>query len=126
MRLDRGAARDVLTAKIDMGGYYAQTRRDGHRGAGFRAGRRLRGNAQRPRDSHRRRRSASRCARWSTLQSTSGTEWAAFSAERSWLRSSTIRPEAFDAKGDNIAAVIYVNDVDCDRFREIDQIGGER
>src|SRR5580704_2883670 len=35
-------------------------------------------------------------------------------------------PEAFDAKGDNIAAVIYVNDVDGDRFREIDQIGGER
>lgn len=26
----------------------------------------------------------------------------------------------------HIAAVIYVNDVDCDRFREIDQIGGER
>jgi branched-chain amino acid transport system substrate-binding protein len=35
-------------------------------------------------------------------------------------------PEAFDAKGDNIAAVIFVNDVDGDRFREIDQIGGER
>ena len=33
-------------------------------------------------------------------------------------------PEAFDAKGDNIAAVIYVNDVDGERFREIDQIGG--
>jgi branched-chain amino acid transport system substrate-binding protein len=35
-------------------------------------------------------------------------------------------PEAFDPKGDNIAAVIFVNDVDGDRFREIDQIGGER
>jgi branched-chain amino acid transport system substrate-binding protein len=35
-------------------------------------------------------------------------------------------PEAFDTKGDNIAAVIFVNDVDGDRFREIDQIGGER
>jgi branched-chain amino acid transport system substrate-binding protein len=35
-------------------------------------------------------------------------------------------PEAFDAKGDNTAAVIFVNDVDGDRFREIDQIGGER
>jgi branched-chain amino acid transport system substrate-binding protein len=33
-------------------------------------------------------------------------------------------PEAFDVKGDNIAAVIFVNDVDGDRFREIDQIGG--
>jgi branched-chain amino acid transport system substrate-binding protein len=33
-------------------------------------------------------------------------------------------PEAFDAKGDNMAAVIFVNDVDGDRFREIDQIGG--
>jgi branched-chain amino acid transport system substrate-binding protein len=33
-------------------------------------------------------------------------------------------PEAFDAKGDNTAAVIFVNDVDGDRFREIDQIGG--
>ncbi|HEY5205117.1 MAG TPA: branched-chain amino acid ABC transporter substrate-binding protein [Roseiarcus sp.] len=33
-------------------------------------------------------------------------------------------PEAFDAKGDNIAAVIFVNDVDEGRFREIDQIGG--
>jgi branched-chain amino acid transport system substrate-binding protein len=32
-------------------------------------------------------------------------------------------PEAFDAKGDNTAAVIFVNDVDGDRFREIDQIG---
>jgi hypothetical protein len=29
-------------------------------------------------------------------------------------------------RGDNIAAVIFVNDVDGDRFREIDQIGGER
>ena len=35
-------------------------------------------------------------------------------------------PEAFDTKGDNIAAVIFVNDVAGDRFREIDQIGGER
>ena len=34
--------------------------------------------------------------------------------------------EAFDAEGNNIAAVIFVNDVDGDRFREIDQIGGER
>jgi hypothetical protein len=33
-------------------------------------------------------------------------------------------PEAFDAKGDNVAAVIFVNDVDSGRFREIDQIGG--
>jgi branched-chain amino acid transport system substrate-binding protein len=33
-------------------------------------------------------------------------------------------PETFDAKGDNMAAVIFVNDVDGDRFREIDQIGG--
>jgi branched-chain amino acid transport system substrate-binding protein len=33
-------------------------------------------------------------------------------------------PEAFDAKGDNTAAVIFVNDVDGGRFREIDQIGG--
>jgi hypothetical protein len=33
-------------------------------------------------------------------------------------------PEAFDAKGDNIAAVIFVNDVESDRFHEIDQIGG--
>jgi branched-chain amino acid transport system substrate-binding protein len=32
--------------------------------------------------------------------------------------------ETFDAKGDNTAAVIFVNDVDGDRFREIDQIGG--
>ena len=35
-------------------------------------------------------------------------------------------PEAFDANGDNIAAVIFVNEVDGDRFREIDQIGGGR
>jgi hypothetical protein len=33
-------------------------------------------------------------------------------------------PEAFDGKGDNTAAVIFVNDVEGDRFREIDQIGG--
>ena len=35
-------------------------------------------------------------------------------------------PEAFDAKGDDTAAVIFVNDVDGGRFREIDQIGGAR
>jgi branched-chain amino acid transport system substrate-binding protein len=36
-------------------------------------------------------------------------------------------PEAFDAKGDNIAAVIFVNDVGGGRFRgEIDRIGGGR
>jgi len=35
-----------------------------------------------------------------------------------------VGPEAFDAKGDNTAAVIFVNDVDSDHFREIDQIGG--
>jgi hypothetical protein len=33
-------------------------------------------------------------------------------------------PEAFDAKGDNTAAVIFVNDVDGDRFRDSDQIDG--
>ena len=33
-------------------------------------------------------------------------------------------PEAFDAKGDDKAAVIFVNDVDGDRFREIAEIGG--
>ena len=33
-------------------------------------------------------------------------------------------PEAFDVKGDNIAAVIFVTEVDGGRFREIDQIGG--
>ena len=32
--------------------------------------------------------------------------------------------EAFDAKGDNIAAVIFVNEVDGDRFREIDRSAG--
>jgi hypothetical protein len=35
-------------------------------------------------------------------------------------------PEAFDAKGGNIAAVIFVNEVDGGRFREIDQIGGRQ
>jgi branched-chain amino acid transport system substrate-binding protein len=35
-------------------------------------------------------------------------------------------PVAWDAKGDNKAAVIFVNDVAGDRFREIDQIGGGR
>jgi branched-chain amino acid transport system substrate-binding protein len=33
-------------------------------------------------------------------------------------------PDSWDAKGDNKAAVIFVNDVDGDHFREIDQIGG--
>jgi branched-chain amino acid transport system substrate-binding protein len=33
-------------------------------------------------------------------------------------------PEVFDAKGDNKAAVIFVNDVESGHFREIDQIGG--
>jgi branched-chain amino acid transport system substrate-binding protein len=33
-------------------------------------------------------------------------------------------PEAFDGRGDNIAAVIFVNEVEADRFREIEQIGG--
>ena len=33
-------------------------------------------------------------------------------------------PVSWDAKGDNRAAVIFVNEVDGDRFREIDQIGG--
>ena len=35
-------------------------------------------------------------------------------------------PETFDAKGDNTAAVIFVNDVEGDHFREIDQIGAAR
>lgn len=39
-------------------------------------------------------------------------------------KASPIPPEAFDAKGDNIAAVIFVNDVDGDGFREIVQISG--
>jgi branched-chain amino acid transport system substrate-binding protein len=33
-------------------------------------------------------------------------------------------PVVFDAKGDNKAAVIFVNNVDGDRFREIAEIGG--
>jgi branched-chain amino acid transport system substrate-binding protein len=33
-------------------------------------------------------------------------------------------PETFDAKGDDKAAVIFVNEVDGDRFREIAEIGG--
>jgi hypothetical protein len=33
---------------------------------------------------------------------------------------------AIRAKGDNTAAVIFVNEVDGERFREIDQIGGGR
>ena len=32
--------------------------------------------------------------------------------------------QAFGAKGDNTAAVIFVNEVDGDRFREIDYFGG--
>jgi hypothetical protein len=40
------------------------------------------------------------------------------------MKASPAAPETFDAKGDNAAAVIFVNDVDSDRFREIDQIGG--
>ncbi len=32
-------------------------------------------------------------------------------------------PETFDTKGDSTAAVIFVNDVDGDRFRAIDQGG---
>ena len=35
-----------------------------------------------------------------------------------------VAPEAFDANGDDKAAVIFVNDVDGDRFREIGEIGG--
>jgi hypothetical protein len=35
-------------------------------------------------------------------------------------------PETFDAKSDNVAAVIFVNHVDGGRFREIDQIGAAR
>jgi hypothetical protein len=35
-------------------------------------------------------------------------------------------PKAFGAKGDNVAAVIFVDDVDGGRFREIDQTGGAR
>jgi len=35
-------------------------------------------------------------------------------------------PVAWDAKGDNKAAVIFVNDVEGGRFREIDQIGAAR
>src|SRR5215831_4027317 len=34
------------------------------------------------------------------------------------------RPVEWDAKGDNVAAVIYVNGVEGDRFKEIDQITG--
>ncbi len=34
------------------------------------------------------------------------------------------RPVEWNAKGDNVSAVIFVNVVDGDRFREIDQIGG--
>lgn len=34
------------------------------------------------------------------------------------------RPVEWNDKGDNKAAVIFVNEVDGDRFREIDEIGG--
>jgi branched-chain amino acid transport system substrate-binding protein len=34
------------------------------------------------------------------------------------------RPIEWDAKGDNTAAVIFVNVVDGERFKEIDQIAG--
>jgi branched-chain amino acid transport system substrate-binding protein len=34
------------------------------------------------------------------------------------------RPVEWDAKGDNVAAVIYVNRVEGERFKEIDQITG--
>jgi branched-chain amino acid transport system substrate-binding protein len=35
------------------------------------------------------------------------------------------RPVEWDAKGDNLAAVIFVNTVEDHRFKEIDQIGGK-
>jgi hypothetical protein len=35
-------------------------------------------------------------------------------------------PEAFHVQGHNMAAVIFVNEVDGDRSREIDQIGGAK
>jgi len=35
-----------------------------------------------------------------------------------------VRPAEWDAKGDNTAAVIFVNVVDGERFKEIDQIVG--
>lgn len=35
-------------------------------------------------------------------------------------------PKVFHAKGDNVATIIFVNDVDGGRFREIDQIGAPR
>jgi len=34
------------------------------------------------------------------------------------------RPVEWNAKGDNVAAVIYVNLVEGGRFKEIDQIAG--
>jgi branched-chain amino acid transport system substrate-binding protein len=34
------------------------------------------------------------------------------------------KPVEWDAKGDNLAAVIFVNTVEGGRFKEIDQIGG--
>ena len=34
-------------------------------------------------------------------------------------------PVSFDPKGDNRAAVIYVNDIEDGHFHEIDQIGGK-
>jgi hypothetical protein len=36
----------------------------------------------------------------------------------------SLTPRRRPSKGDNVAAVIFVNDVDGGRFREIDQIGG--
>ncbi len=34
------------------------------------------------------------------------------------------RPVEWNAKGDNVAAVIFVNVVEGDHFREVDQIAG--
>jgi branched-chain amino acid transport system substrate-binding protein len=34
-----------------------------------------------------------------------------------------VKPVEWSAKGDNLAAVIFVNKVEGDRFQEIDQIG---
>jgi hypothetical protein len=123
MRLDRGAARDVLTAKIDMGGYYAQTRRDGHRGAGFRRS-----------PSARERSAAKRFASASPVGVEMRQVVDLAIDERNGvggLLGGKVVAEIIDdqARGlrregrQHIAAVIYVNDVDCDRFREID---GER
>jgi hypothetical protein len=35
-----------------------------------------------------------------------------------------VRPVEWDAKGDNSAAVIFVNVIEDHRFKEIDEIGG--